>query len=102
MEGNVQSLEEEVKSLKNQLKIVVEVEHAQGNVEEVRHIVEVEAQTKDIPIGVIVPVPMVSVEVEVSQLDNAPKRGVMLNMLSHRISILKRIYQDAYNAFTNL
>ena len=45
---------------------------------------------------------MVNMEVEVLQSDNATKKSVMMNMLSQRISILKKITQDAYNAFINL
>ena len=80
----------------------MEAEHVEGDVEEVRHTMEEKAQKKDISIGVIVPVPMVNVEVEVPQSNNATKKNVMMNMLSHKISILKRISQDAYNAFINL
>ena len=70
--------------------------------EEERHTVEVEAQIEEIPIGVIVLVPMVNVEKKVPQSDSATKKNVMMNVLSHRISILKRISQDAYSAFINL
>lgn len=65
---------------------------------------EVEAQIEDIPIGVTMPmpVPVVNEEGEVSKSNNAPKKGVMLNMLNHKISILKKISQDTHNAFTNL
>ena len=41
-------------------------------------------------------------EGEVPKSDGAQKRGVMQGILSHKIGILKRISQDAYNAFTNL
>ena len=53
---------------------------------------------------VIVPmlVLVVSVEGEVYQSNSAPKRGVMMSMLNHKIGILKRISHDAYNVFTNL
>ena len=102
LEGKIQSLEEEVASLKDQIKTAIEVEYAQGNVEEVRHIAKVEFQIEDMPIGVTILVPVVNVEGEVSQSDCAPKRGVMMNMLNHMIGILKRISQDAYNAFTTL
>ena len=102
LEGKIQSLEAKVASLKKQLKDAAETEHAPRQVEEERHIVEAKAQTEDIPIGVTVPVPVVCVETEVPQYNNATKRGIMMNMLSHRISILKRISQDSYNAFINL
>ena len=91
-----------MESLRDQIKTTVEAKHAPSHVEEVKHTVEVEAQIEEIPIGVTVLVPMVNVEIEVLQSDSAKKKNVMMNVLSHMISILKRISQDAYNAFINL
>ena len=102
MEEKIQSLEAEIISLKEQLKVVVEAEHTPRQVEEERHTIEEEDQIEEIPIGVTVPVPVVNVETGVSQSDNATKKDVLMNVLNHRISTLKRISQDAYNAFTNL
>lgn len=102
MEGKVQSLEVEIASLKDQLKATVEVEHAQRSVKEIEHTIEVEVQIKDIPIGVTMQAPVINVDGEIPKSDGALKRGLMLNMLNNRIDILKRISQDAYNAFTNL
>ena len=65
-------------------------------------IVEVKIQIEDISIGVIVQPLVINVEGEVPKSNDALKRGVMQNILSHRIGILKRISQDAHNAFTNL
>ena len=48
------------------------------------------------------PVPIVNVETETPPSDNETRNGVMMNVLNHKISILKRISQDAYNAFINL
>ena len=70
--------------------------------EEERHTVEAEVWTEEIPIGVTMPVPIVNVETETPPSDNETRKGVMMNVLNHRISILKRISQDAYNAFINL
>ena len=61
-----------------------------------------EIQTKDIPLGVIVQAPVINVEGEIPKKNYSLKGVVMQNMLNHRIGILKRISQDAYNAFTNL
>ena len=101
-EGKFQSLEEKIASIKDQLKAAIEAKHVQGSVEEIRHTVEVEFKIDDKTIGVIVQAPIINVEGEVSQSNGAPKRGVMLNMLSHTIGILKRISQDASSAFTSL
>ena len=51
---------------------------------------------------VTVPVLVVNVEEEVPQFDNATKKSVIMNVLSHTISILNGISQDTYNAFINL
>ena len=48
------------------------------------------------------PMPIVNVETKTPPSDNETRKGVMMNVLNHRISILKRISQDAYNAFINL
>ena len=48
------------------------------------------------------PIPVFSVEAKVSPSNSAMKKNVMMNMFNHRISVLKRISQDAYNAFINL
>lgn len=66
LEGKIQSLEAEIVSLKEQLRETLEVEHAPRHEGEGRNTIEVEAQIGEIPIGVIVPVPMVSMEIGVS------------------------------------
>ena len=70
--------------------------------EEERHTVEAEIQIEETPIGVTMPVPVMKVEIETPPSDNETRKGVMMNVLNHRISILKRISQDAYSAFVNL
>ena len=80
----------------------MEAEHAPSHVEELKHTIEVEAQIEDLPIGVIVPIPMVNVKVDFPPSNSATKKNVMMNVLNQRINILKRISQDAYNAFINL
>ena len=47
-------------------------------------------------------VPVVNVETNTSPYNNDIKKSVMMNILSHRISVLKRISQDAYSIFINL
>ena len=89
-------------SLKEQLRATSKAEHVPRQVEEERHTIEVEIQTKEIPIGVTMSVPVMNVETKTPPSDNETRKGVMMNVLNHRISILKRISQDAYNAFINL
>ena len=48
------------------------------------------------------PVPVMNVEKKTPPSDTDTRKSVMMNVLNHRISILKRISQDAYNAFINL
>ena len=102
MEEKIQSLDTKVSSLKEQLRVASEAENVPRQVEGERHSVEAEMQIEEIPIGVKIPVPVMNVEIETPPSDNETRKSVMMNVLSHRISILKRISQDSYNAFINL
>ncbi len=102
LEEKIKILEIEIKSLKEQLKIVIDAEHAPRQEEERRHKVEAEAQTEEILMGTTVSTPAINVETEVSQVDNNTKKNVLMNVLNHRISILKIISQDTYNTFISL
>ena len=77
MEEKIKKLETEIISLKEQLKAATEAEHAPRQEEGRRHNVEVGAQTKEMPIEIAVPVPMISMESGVSQLDSATKKDVL-------------------------
>ena len=90
MENKVQSLESEVTSMKDQLKISFEEELAQISTEVVKSTVEVEVQTKDIPIGVEVHTPMTTTKEDVLNSNCSMKKFVMLGILSYRVIILKR------------
>ena len=70
--------------------------------EEERHSVEAEAQIDEIPSGLTILVPIVDVEENNVPSGYDTKKNVMMNILSHRISVLKRISQDAYSIFINL
>ena len=63
---------------------------------------EAEVQTDEIPLGLKVTLPVVDVETDTATFDYDTKKSVMMNILSHMISVLKRISQDAYSIFINL
>ena len=88
-------------SLKEQLKNAIEAGQAPRQMEEERHSVEAEAHEDEIPSSLTISVPVVDVETYTALFDFDTKKSVMMNILSHRISFLKRISQDAYSLFIN-